>query len=187
MVDIDMKFIISRGYMKKTLIFLLLSFSLYASESKVAYNITYLMAYADDNSHDIKSREILLKHFYAKNDTNMIIKYAKELHDLDEKDPVLVEVMNLLDIKIKKDKISEVLKDFLKNKEYIKYLNLYQALVDTKKVVPKQMHIDALYCAVMSENFLLAKEILKRDDLPMSPKLSSIMKILDKKLGSAKL
>ncbi len=187
MVDIDMKFIISRGYMKKIVLFLLLGISLYASDAKISYNITYLMAYAEDNPHDIKSREILLKHFYAKNNTKMIMKYAQELHDLDEKDSVLAQVLNSLDMKITQDKITKVLKDFLKNKEYIRYLNLYQALVDTDKIVSKQTHIDALYCAVMSENFVLAKNILKRDDLPMSPKLSSIMEILDKKLGSVKL
>ena len=107
-----------------------------------------------------------------------------ELHSLDPKNKVLASILKELDLRIKHRKITETLKNFIKNKQYIRYLNLYQALVDTKTDIAKNFHIDALYSAVMSDNYKLAKKILKRDDLPMSPHLTNIMRILDKKLGN---
>jgi hypothetical protein len=142
------------------------------------------MAYAKDNPNDIKSREILLKHFYKIDDKKNILKYSEELHSLDPQNMVLLSILKELDMKIKYKKISETLKNFIKNKQYTRYLNLYQALVDTKTPIEKNFHVDALYSAVMSDNYKLAKEILKRDDLPMSPHLTNIMRVLDKKLGS---
>jgi hypothetical protein len=159
-----------------------LTFSLFANEP--TYKISYLMAYADDNPKDIKSRELLLKHFYKTDDKKNILRYSEELHSLDPENKVLVSILKDLDMKIKHKKITETLKTFIKNKQYTRYLNLYQALIDTKTDIPKNFHVDALYSAVMSDNYKLAKEILKRDDLPMSPHLTNIMRVLDKKLGS---
>jgi len=170
--------------MKKFFIYLFLVISLFANDAKPTYKITYLMAYAQDNPKDVKSREILLKYFYKKNDKKNILKYSKELHDIDPQNSVLASIIKELDMKIKKRKISQLLKNYIKNKEYTRYLNLYQALIDTQQDIPKNYHIDALYSAVMSANYKLAKEILKRDDLPMSPHLTQIMRVLDKKLGS---
>jgi hypothetical protein len=168
--------------MKKILMYMFLTFLLFANEQ--TYKITYLMVYAKDNPSDVKSREILLKHFYKINDKKNILRYSVELHSLDPKNKVLASILKELDMRIKHRKITETLKNFIKNKQYIRYLNLYQALVDTKTDIAKNFHIDALYSAVMSDNYKLAKKILKRDDLPMSPHLTNIMRILDKKLGN---
>jgi len=154
------------------------------ANSQLKYDTRYLMVFADENPDDIKSREILVEYFYKKNDKKNLLKYSQELFYLDKKNKILTKVLEEYTFKTKNKKIASTLEEMLKNKQYTRYLNLYQALVDTKTYIKKQMHVDALYCAIMSENFDLAKKILKRDDLPMSPKLSSIMKILDKKLGS---
>jgi len=170
--------------MKYLFVIFLITLSLFAKDADSSYKITYLMAYAQDNPTDIRSRELLLKHFYEIDDKKNILKYSKELHDIDPKNQVLASILKKLDIMIKKKKISSILKTYIQKKEYTRYLNLYQALVDTKYEIPKNCHVDALYSAVMSSNYKLAKEILKRDDLPMTPHLSHIMKVLDKKLGS---
>jgi len=172
--------------MKKIFLLLALGLYLFAQEPTPTptYKLTYLMAYAQDNPNDIKSREILLKHFYKINDKEKILKYSRELHSLDPLNATLASIIKELDLKIKGKKISQTLKTFIKNGQYTKYLNLYQALIDTNQTIPKNVHIDALYSAVMSSNYKLAKEILKRDDLPMSPHLTYIMRVLDKKLGN---
>jgi len=170
--------------MKKFVLILLFSVLLFSSDTNPTYKITYLMSYAEDNPKDIHSRELLLEHFYKIHDKKNIIKYSKELHQLDPQNRTLATIIKKLDLQLKNKKISALLKDYIKNKEYTRYLNLYQALIDTQNQVPKDYHVDALYSAIMSSKYELAKEILKRDDLPMTPYLTKIMKVLDKKLGS---
>jgi len=170
--------------MKRIFYVIFLTLSLFGADAKPTYKITYLMAYAADNPQDVKSREMLLKHFYKINDKKNILKYSRELHELDPQNSVLASIIKELDMKIQRKKISALLKEYIKNKEYTRYLNLYQAVVDTQKNIPQNYHVNALYSAVMSSNYQLAKEILKRDDLPMTPHLTNIMKVLDKKLGN---
>ena len=156
----------------------------FADSDAINFKVSYLQAFAQENPSDIKSREILLKHFYKLNDKKNILKYSKEIYNLNPNDTVLASILNSLDLKIKTKRLNQVLSTYLQNKDFIKYINLYQALNDTKQTIPNYYHVNALYCAVMSNHFKLAKKILKRDDLPMTPHLSQIMRILDQKLAN---
>ena len=169
--------------MKKIVLFVLLTISLFG-EMIGSFDKDFLISYATNHPKDIKSRELLLLHFYKKNDKKMILKYSQELFSLNPKDEVLNKVVQTVYQKDIDKKIVLTLKFLYQNKSYTKYLNFYQALLDTKKKLPSVFHVDALYCAVEISDFRLAKKILRRKDLPMSPHLSEVMKVLDKKLGS---
>ncbi|HIO90146.1 MAG TPA: hypothetical protein EYG69_00075 [Campylobacterales bacterium] len=175
--------------MKRVVFSFLFALSLYANNN-VGYDLVFLTNYAEENPDNIRARELLLTHYIKTKDRKNILKYSQQLHKIDPKNRVLVKLVKAFTYKQKiakltKEDATKVLKDFFKKEDYIRYINLYQALVDSNKNISKDSHVDALYSAVMLNKYKLAKNILKRDDLPMSPHLSSIMRMLDKKLASS--
>lgn len=176
--------------MKIVIFSILLVMSLF-SKDEVGYDLAFLTNYAEENPDNIRTRELLLTHYIKAKDRKNILKYSQQMHKIDPKNRVLSKLINAFTkkqkiVKLTKEDASKVLKGFLEKEDYLRYINLYQALINSNKDITKDSHVDALYSAVMLNKYKLAKNILKRDDLPMSPHLTSIMKILDKKLANNK-
>ena len=150
------------------------------------YDKDFLLAYSNNHPKDIKSKEILLTYFYKKNNKKMIVKFSEEIFALEPNNKVVKEVVGKVYKKELKEKVVLKLRELYDAKEYLKYLNLSQSLQDTNIKLPSIFQVNALYSAVEVSNFQLAKRILKRKDLPMSPHLSEVMQALDKKLRSEK-
>jgi len=170
--------------MRKVVISLI--FSLLLNAEVISYKISSLITYAQENPKDIKSRELLLKYFYKKRDKDMIIKYSKELFSLDSKNRVLKNIVkNYLQVE-KQEKIEKTLNNLFKNKEYIRFLNFYTALIDTNKKINKEFHLKAIYSAIKIDDYDLAQKIFEKENLPLTPMFSKVMAMLDKKLGNDK-
>ncbi len=171
----------------KSLFFLLFLFiSTLQAEMIGSYDKDFLLAYAKNHPKDLKSRELLLAYFYKKEDKKMIVRLSEEIYSINPNDKILKDVVGQVYKKELKEKIVLKLKEFYSAKEYIKYINLYQSLQDVGRKIPNLFHVNALYSAVEVSDYKLAKRILGRKDLPMSPHLSEVMQVLDKKLHSEK-
>ncbi len=172
--------------MKSLLLVAFLFITALRAEMIGSYDKDFLLAYAKNHPKDIKSRELLLAYFYKKNNKKMIVKFSEEIYSINPNNKILKEVVGRVYKKELRQKIVLKLKEFYDKKEYIRYINLYQALQDLDRHVPSLFHVNALYSAVEVSDFKLAKKILRRKDLPMSPHLSEVMQALDKKLHSEK-
>ena len=142
--------------MKKIILFTLLTISLFG-EMIGSFDKDFLISYALNHPKDVKSRELLLIHFYRKNDKKMILKYSQELFSIDPKDEVLNKVVKTVYQKDIDKRIVLTLKSLYQNKSYTKYLNFYQSLIDIDKKIPNIFHVNALYSAVEVSDFKLAK------------------------------
>ncbi len=170
----------------KSIFFIFTLFTLVNAEMIGSYDKDFLLAYSQNHPNDIKSRELLLAYFYKKEDKKMIVQLSEELFSLNPNDKVLKIVVGSVYKKELGEKIVLKLKELYNAKEYVKYINLYQSLQDVGRKVPDLFHVNALYSAVEISDFKLAKRILGSKDLPMSPHLSEVMQVLDKKLHSGK-
>jgi len=176
--------------MKKLLLTALFIINVFAKDI-AGYDLTFLKAYNNEHPNSIRCKELLLTHYIAKNDIHNMIKYSKQIHTLDPKNKILANLINQVNKtdKVKKLPVStakKTLDKLFKEKNYFAYINFYQTLVSLKKDVPKETHVDALYSAIMINKYDLAKKILKRKDLPMSSHLSTVMRILDRKIIASK-
>ncbi len=151
-----------------------------------SYDKDFLLAYSQNHPNDIKSRELLLTYFYKTGNKKMIVKLSEEIFSINPNDKILKEVVGRVYKKELSEKIVLKLKELYEQKEYIRYINLYQSLQDVGRKVPNLFQVNALYSAVEVSDFKLAKKILNSKDLPMSPHLSEVMQVLDKKLYSVK-
>ncbi len=172
--------------MKSLFFILFVFFTVSNAEMIGSYDKDFLLAYSKNHPKDLKSRELLLAYFYKKENKKMIVKFSEEIYSLNPNDTVLKKVVNKVYNNDFDENIINSLKKLYKSKDYIRYINFYQAILDTNRKVPDIFHINAIYSAVETNNFKLAKKILEGKKFSMTPYLSEVMKALDRKLYNGK-
>ncbi len=171
--------------MRKIVILLAIFFiNIYAET--LSYKVVKLINYAQKHPKDIKSREILLKYFYKKNNKEQLLKYSKELLTIDPKNKILSTIIDKSLLKERQERMIKTLNRLFDNKEYLRYINFYTALIDINEKLSSDLHTKAIYSAIQIDDYTLAQKIFQNHNLPLTPLFGKVMVMLDKKLGSGK-
>ncbi len=160
-----------------------------STQTKPTTDILYLEQKIQKDPNDLLSRKILAKHYEKKGDKTKAHYFANAVLKIDPDDS---QMLNYIKTKgQKKDKIVskqtvesalQKLSEFYADKEYGKFMNLYNSLEHNNVVIPTMVHVDALYSAIELKQYKKAKSILHIYRMPQNKYITKIEKLVDEKL-----
>ncbi len=115
-----------------------------------------------------------------------LLKYSKELLAIDPHNKLLKIILKKYLVEEREEKIVKTLNRLFDNKEYLRYINFYTALIDINEKLSSDLHTKAIYSAIQIDDYTLAQKIFQNHNLPLTPLFGKVMVMLDKKLGSGK-
>lgn len=150
-------------------------------------NLMHLVNKIKKDPHDALSRKILALHYEKIGNTKQSNYFANAVLKINPDDEEMLSLLKSKNLSVytTKDTANKALKKleyFNDRKEYNRFMNLYISLENNNIVIPTQIHVNALYCAIELEQYEKAKSILHIYRMPKNRYISQIEKLLDEKL-----
>jgi tetratricopeptide (TPR) repeat protein len=156
---------------------------------KMTIDLLSLVNKIKNDPYDINSRKILSHHYDKIGNSQKAIYFANEVLKINPDDKEMLSFLKRNDIKKSSSASSEVLQQavkkleiLFKNGSYDRFMNLYSSLEHNNVVMPTQIHVDALYCAISLKQYKKAKSILHIYRMPKNRHIAEIQKLVDEKL-----
>jgi tetratricopeptide (TPR) repeat protein len=157
--------------------------------NKMTIDLISLVNKIKNDPYDIESRKILSKHYDKIGNSQKAIYFANEVLKINPDDKEMIAYLKSKDIKKSSSASSEVLQKavkkleiLFKNGSYDRFMNLYSSLEHNNVVMPTQVHVNALYCAISLKQYKKAKSILHIYRMPKNRHIAEIQKLVDEKL-----
>ncbi len=159
-------------------------------------DLAFLQQYILEHPNDVDARKVLLNYYLSLNDDKHATQIAQELLRIDPDDVETLGLVKSEKLKVafnyddvhsdaRRDKVVALLHTYQSQRDYRRYINLYQAFANQKAYLPRYVHLEALDIAVQLREYRLARRILLENDFPATSHLRELRALLDRKLKVA--
>ncbi len=158
-----------------------------STQTKPTTDILYLEQKIQKDPNDLLSRKILAKHYAKIGDKKKADYFANAVLKIDPDDSQMLNYIKeqKQDRVVSKETVESALqklREFYANREYDRFMNLYNSLEHNNVVIPTMVHVDALYSAIELKQYKKAKSILHIYRMPQNKYITKIEKLVDEKL-----
>jgi len=162
----------------------------YVSPQSSSQEMDHLLALVQNiksNPNDALSRKILAFHYEKIGNSRQAIYFANSVLKINPDDSDMIDLLKSQSgskyaSNSRDSQAFLKLEDFYSRNQYDRFMNLYISLENRNIVMPTQMHINALYCAIDLKQYKKAKSILHIYRMPKNEHMTQIEKLIDEKL-----
>jgi len=158
-----------------------------SAQTPSSSNLVYLANKVKKDPNDVLSRKILALHYEKIGNIKQASYFANAVLKIDPDDNDMVALLkseNVSPYTSKKtaERALKKLEELYAGKSYNRFMNLYSSLENNNVVMPTQLHVNALGCAIELEQYKKAKSILHIYRMPKNSYIAEIEELLDEKL-----